>query len=183
MHLAALDLRPGYLVRYEGRMCKVAWWNILRNDRRQFIQLKLKDIQSGRVTEIKESPDTKYELLDNEEVDLTHSYRDGIDEVFFTENGDEVRCPIAAAEDALLWPSETYVGFFVQDQLVSVAPPKTSVLVVTETAPPIRGGGATGQKEAMLSNGVKVKVGLLTDIGDKVRIDTETLEFKERIQS
>jgi len=28
---------------------------------------------------------------------------------------------------------------------------------------------------------VKVKVGMLTETGDKVRIDTETLEFKERI--
>ncbi len=101
MHLAALDLRPGYLVRYEGRMCTVSWWNILRNDRRQFIQLKLKDIQTGRGTEIKDNPDTKYELLDNEELDLTHSYRDGIDEVFFKEDGEEVRCGVAAAEDAL----------------------------------------------------------------------------------
>jgi elongation factor P len=181
MHLAALDLRPGYLVRYDGRMCKVMWWNILRNDRRQFIQMKIKDIQSGRVSELKESPDAKYEVLENEEIELTHSYRDGPDEVFFTENGEEVRCPVAAAEDALLWPSEVYVGFFVQEQLLAVNPPKTSVLKVTETAPATRGGGNTGMKEAMLENGVKVKVNLLTEIGDRVRVDTETLEFKERI--
>ena len=183
MHLPALDLRPGFLVRYDGRMCKVMWWNILRNDRRQFVQLKLKDIQSGRVNELKESPDSKYELLDNEQVDLTHSYRDGPDEVFFTDAGEEVRCPIAAAEDALLWPAEVYIGFYVQDLLVSVSPPKTSILTVTETSPAVRGGGATGQKDAMLENGIKVKVGMLTETGDKVRIDTETHEFKERITS
>ena len=28
---------------------------------------------------------------------------------------------------------------------------------------------------------MKVKVNMLCDVGDKVRIDTETLEFKERI--
>ena len=32
----------------------------------------------------------------------------------------------------------------------------------------------------MLDNGVKVRVGLIVDRGDKVRIDPETLEFKER---
>ena len=161
-------------------MCKVTWWNILRNDRRQFVQMKLKDIQSGRVSELKEHGDTKYDVLENEEVELVHSYRDGPDEVFFTEAGEEVRCPVAAAEDALLWPAEHYTGFYVQGQLVSVNPPKTSVLKITETAPPIKGAG-TGQKEAVLENGVKVKVGMLSEVGDQVRIDTETLEFKERI--
>jgi hypothetical protein len=54
------------------------------------------------------------------------------------------------------------------------------VLTITETSPPIRGAG-TGQKEAVLENGMKVKVNMLCDVGDKVRLDTETLEFKERI--
>lgn len=161
-------------------MCTVVWWNILRNDRRLFVQMKLKDLQTGRVTELKEHGDTKYEVLDNEAVELTHSYRDGLDEVFFNPEGEEVRCSIAAAEDALQWPAETYRGFYVSGKLVSVSPPKTSVLEVKETAPPIRGAG-TGMKEAVLANGMKVKVSLLTDVGDKVRIDTETLEFKERV--
>ena len=65
--------------------------------------------------------------------------------------------------------------------LVTVMPPRFSVLKIKETTPPIRGAG-TGQKEALLENGMKVKVNLLCDTGDKVRIDTETLEFKERIQ-
>ena len=180
MQVPALDLRPGYLVSFEGRMCTVVWWNILRNDRRLFVQMRVKDIESGRVQELKEHGDTKFDVLDKEEKDLTHSYRDGTQEVFFTEDGEEVRCSVTAAEDALLWPAEHYTGFYVSGNLVSVSPPKTSVVVIKQCEPPLRGHG-TGQKEAVLENGVKVKVGLLCDIGDKVRIDTETLEFKERI--
>jgi elongation factor P len=181
MQVAALDLRPGYLVNYQGRMATVMWWNILRNDRRLFVQMKLKDLQSGRVSELKEHGDTKYEVLDKEEVDLSHSYRDAQEEVFYKEDGDEVRCPIAAAEDALKWPSDKYRGFFVSGQLVTVMPPRFSILAITATAPPMKGGG-TGTKEAELENGIKVKVNLLCDVGDKVRIDTETLEFRERVQ-
>ena len=92
MQVAALDLRPGYLVSHEGRMATVIWWNILRNDRRAFVQMRIKDLQSGRITEFKEHTDSKWEVLDKEEQDLTHSYRDGPVEVFFTESGDEVRC-------------------------------------------------------------------------------------------
>lgn len=180
MQVQALDLRPGYLVSYEGRMCSVVWWNILRNDRRLFVQMRIKDIESGRVQELKEHGDTKFEVLDKEEKDLTYSYRDGIQEVFFTEDGDEVRCSVPAAEDALKWPAEHYVGFYVSGNLVSVSPPKTAVVTIKETSPPVR--GQTGQKEAVLENDLKVKVGLLCDVGDKVRIDTETLEFRERVQ-
>lgn len=180
MQVSALELRPGYLVSHEGRMCTVVWWNILRNDRRAFVQMRIKDVQNGRVTELKEHTDSKWEVLDKEDVELTHSYRDGQEEVFYKEDGEEVRCPIAAAEDALHWPAEHYQGFFVNGQLVAVFPPKHSVLTITETSPPIRGAG-TGQKEAVLENGVKVKVNMLCDVGDKVRIDTETMEFKERI--
>ncbi len=180
MQVSALELRPGTLVSYEGRMCTVVWWNILRNDRRAFVQMRIKDLQNGRVTELKEHTDSKWEVLDKEEKDLTHSYRDGPSEVFFTPDGDELRCSIAAAEDALKWPSDLYKGFFVNGQLVAVFPPKHSILTITETSPPIRGAGS-GQKEAVLENGMKVKVNLLCDVGDKVRIDTETGEFKERI--
>ena len=181
MQVQALDLRPGMLVSYEGRMCTVVWWNILRNDRRLFVQMRIKDIQSGRVQELKEHGDSKYEVLDKEEVELTHSYRDGVDEVFFSPTGEEVRCSVAAAEDAIKWQAESYVGLFVSGQLVFVLPPKAVVLTVTETSPPIKGAG-TGLKDAVLENGMKVRVGNLVDVGNKVRIDTETGEFKERVQ-
>lgn len=181
MQLAALDLRPGNLISYEGRMCSVTWWNILRNDRRQFVQLKIKDIQSGRVTELKEHGDTKFELLDKEEVELIHSYRDGIQEVFFTPAGEEVRCSIAAAEDALRWQAEAYTGLFVSGQLVFVNPPRSVVLTVEETSPPVKNAG-TGLKDAILQNGMTVRVNNLVGTGDRVRVDTETGEFKERVQ-
>jgi hypothetical protein len=57
-----------------------------------------------------------------------------------------VRCAIAAAEDALQWPSEAYKGFFVDGQLVAVFPPKHSTLTITDTSPPIRGGGQGRRK-------------------------------------
>ena len=180
MQLAALDLRKGMLVGHEGRMCTVIHWNILRNDRRLFVQMKLKDLETGRVTELKEHGDSKYEVLDNEVAELTHSYRDGTQEVFFKEDGEEVRCPAAACEDALRWEADSYQGFFVNGQLVTIHPPQSVVATVKETAPPMKGAGS-GLKDAVLENGLKVRVGLNVDVGDKVRLDPETLEFKDRV--
>jgi hypothetical protein len=36
-------------------------------------------------------------------------------------------------------------------------------------------------KDALLDNGVKIRVSQLVEIGDRVRLDPETLEFKERV--
>ncbi|MFN3243600.1 MAG: hypothetical protein ACE37K_18995 [Planctomycetota bacterium] len=179
-HQQALDLRPGTLIRYEGDMCVVTWWNILRNDRRLFVQMRIKDVQTGRVQELKEHGDTKFEILDKEEREMSYSYRDGETEVFFTPDGDEFRCSVPAAEDALKWPSDVYTAVFVDAELVSVQPPKYSLLEVTETAPPIKGAGS-GSKDAVLENGMTIKVNQLCDVGDQVKVDTETGEFKERI--
>ena len=180
MQLAALDLRKGLLVMNQGRMCTITFWNILRNDRRQFVQMAFKDLLTGRVSEVKEHGDSKYEVLETSQVDLTHSYSDGPEEVFYDAEGGEYRCGAEAAKDALVWAGETYKGFLVDGRLVTVSLPTSVIATVAETAPPIRGAG-TGTKDAVLDNGIKVKVSQLVQIGDKVRLDSETLEFRERV--
>lgn len=180
MQLAAIDLRKNTLILYEGRMCTVIHWNILRNDRRQFVQMKVKDLLTGRIQEMKEHGDTKYEVLETEKIDLTHSYRDANDEVFYTADGVEYRLAADACADAMLWADSTMKGLLADGKLVAIELPNHVVGTVVETAPPMKGGGS-GTKDAVLSNGVKVRVSLLTAVGDKVRLDADTLEFKERL--
>ena len=182
MQANALDLRKGNLVRYNGNLSEVVFWNILKNDRRQFVQMRLKNLETGRIAELKEHGDTKFEVLDNEVVELSHSYRDGNDEVFYTTEGEEHRCNHEVAKDALLWKCAAYKGFVVEGHLVTVTAPQSVTATVVDTAPPVRGGGGSGLKDAMLDNGIKIRVGLLVDRGDTVRLDPETLELKERIQ-
>jgi len=181
MQITALEIRKGHLVRHQDRICTVVDWSIMRNDRRQYVYLTLKDLMTGRVQELKEHGDSKFEFLENQKVDLSHSYQDGLEEVFYDKDGNEFRCSAEAAKDALLWGSDSYVGLLVNGQLISISPPASVVVEVKETAPPIRGGGSTGLKDAILVNGVKVRVANLVATGERVRIDPTTLEFRERI--
>jgi len=183
MQSSAMDLRKGLLVKHQGRTCTVIHWNILRNDRRTFVQMKLKDLETGRITELKEHGDSKYEVLDSELIELTHSYRDGDDEVFYTPEGGEYRCPHAAVEEQLRWEVEAYKGLLVDGHLVTVSMPSSVVARVADTSPPIKGGGGSGLKDALLENGVKVRIGLIVAAGDRIRLDPETLEYKERVQA
>jgi elongation factor P len=177
--LNALDLRKGHLVDYQGRMCTVSDWSIMRNDRRQYVYVTLKDLRTGRVQELKEHGDTKFDVLENEKIDLTHSYSDGPEEVFYDHEGGEHRCQAEAAQDALRWKCDAYVGFLVNGTLVSVSTPSSVVAVVAETSPSIKGVQG-GLKDAILDNGIKVRVGQMVNVGDRVKIDPVTLEFRDR---
>jgi elongation factor P len=182
VQLNALDIRKGYLVEHQGRMCTISDWSIMRNDRRQYVFVTLKDLMTGRVTELKEHGDTKFEVLDTDNIELSHSYQDGTEEVFYDPDGAEYRCTVEAAKDALMWGSDKYVGFLVNGKLVIVNPPSSVVVKVKECAPPMKGANATW-KDAVLENGIKLKVANLVNPGDRVRVDPVTHEFRERVTS
>ena len=176
----AIDVRKGMLVDIGGKTCSVVHWNIWKSDRRSRIQMRFKEILTGRTSEATAQPDDRYNVLEWETIDLEHSYRDGNFEVFFTKDGEEWRCPAAAVEDVVKWKSDVYRGLLVDGNLVTVDLPQSVVAVVAETEPSIK-GQSSGLKDAVLDNGIKVKVGMMINPGDKVRIDSETLEYKERI--
>ena len=147
----------------------------------RFSRLK-DDLESGRIAELKEHSESKYEVLDSETIELTHSYREGDDEVFYTPEGVEYRCARAAVEEQLKWTVEAYKGLLVDGHLVTVSMPGSVIARVAETSPPMKGAGGSGTKDALLENGVKVRVGLIVATGDRIRLDPETLEYKERVQ-
>ncbi len=180
MQLTSLEIRKGYLVDYQGRMCTVIDWSIMRNDRRQYVFVTLRDLMTGRVTELKEHGDTKFNVLDKDNIELSHSYNDGLEEVFYDKDGAEFRCSAAAAKDALMWECEHYVGLLVNGALVAVSTPQTIIGTIADCPPPMKGANSSW-KDATLSNGVKLKVSNLVNVGDKVKINSETMEFRERV--
>jgi elongation factor P len=77
------------------------------------------------------------------------------------------------------WKADVYRGLLVDGALVTVNLPQSVVATVAETEPPVKGAGS-GLKDAVLDNGIKVRVGAGIAVGDRVRIDSETMEYKER---
>jgi elongation factor P len=175
--LAAIDVRKGMLLQVGDRMCKVVHWNIWKSDRRSRIQMKFKEILTGRTSEVTAQPDDRYDVLEAEIIELEHSYQDGTEEVFYTPTGEEWRVPAAGVEDVLRWNSPVYRGQLVDGRLVAVMLPLTVVATVAECEPWMK-GQSSGMKDAKLDNGVQLKVATNVNPGDKIEIDSETMEFK-----
>ncbi len=64
---------------------------------------------------------------------------------------------------------------------IGIRVPATVVLTIKETIPGVRGDTTTGgNKPAIMTTGLQVNVPLFINEGDKIRVNTETGEYKER---
>ena len=72
---------------------------------------------------------------------------------------------------------------FEGDEPIGVEPPTFVILEVTYTEPGLKGDTATNTlKPATLENGAEVRVPLFTNVGDKVKVDTRTGDYVERVK-
>ena len=82
-----------------------------------------------------------------------------------------------------LLPNSRVMVMHVADKPVSIEVPASIDLVVVDTPPSIKGATATNQyKEATLETGLKVSVPPFVGPGEKIRIDTRTGEYVERVK-
>ena len=82
-----------------------------------------------------------------------------------------------------LLPNSKVAVQYVGGKPVSVDVPASIDLVVTDTPPSLKGATATNQyKEAILETGLKVQVPPFIGPGEKIRIDTRTGEYIERVK-
>ncbi len=70
-----------------------------------------------------------------------------------------------------------------KDRPVQVVLPNTVDLVITDTAPEIKGATATNQyKPAILETGLEISVPPFIKQGEKIRVDTRTCEYVTRVK-
>jgi elongation factor P len=73
--------------------------------------------------------------------------------------------------------------WFESEQPISAEPPKNVELVVTYTEPGVKGDTATNTlKPATVETGAVVNVPLFVNEGDKIRIDTGSGKYVERVK-
>lgn len=75
---------------------------------------------------------------------------------------------------------ELQLGVF-QGQVVSIDPPQTVELTVSETAPALKNATATAQtKEAVLETGLRLQVPAYLESGERIKVDTRECRFISR---
>ena len=151
-----------------------------------FVRTKMKNVITGAIVERTFNPTDKFENAYIERKDMQYSYNDG-DLYYFMDMETFDMLPISAdlLGDAFKFVKEeemckvmSYKG-----KVFGVEAPNFVELTVTETEPGLAGNTATNTlKPATLETGAEIRVPLFIGEGEKIRIDTRTGEYLERVK-
>ena len=76
---------------------------------------------------------------------------------------------------------EGLLALLMDGKVLGIELPQSVVLEVTETAPGIKGATATGRtKPAILTTGLEVQVPEYLEVGDQIKVNTQTGKFMSR---
>ena len=148
------------------------------------IKTKYRNLLTGNVLEKAFKAGDRVDAADFEKRKGQFLYADGDNGVFMDlesyeqyELGDELYGPV---QGYLLDGTEVTLGVF-QGLVISVEPPMTVELLVTETAPAIKNATAQAQtKEAVLETGLRIQVPAYLEADERVKIDTREGRFVSR---
>ena len=183
---SAGDFRKGITVEIDGNVWQIADFQHVKPGKgAAFVRTRLKNVMTGAVLEKTFSPTEKYPLAHIERKEMQYLYNDG--ELYYfmdVENYEQLPLPHSAVEDAINFITENMnvtIAFY-KGSAFSVTAPNFVELVITQTDPGFKGDTATGAtKPAILETGLKINVPLFVDQGEKVRVDTRTGEYMERV--
>ena len=184
--ISAGDFRNGVPFELDGQIFQVVEFQHVKPGKgAAFVRTKLKNIVTGATIEKTFNPTDKMPKAHIERKDMQYLYNDG-DLYYFMDVETYEQLPLGKDKigDALKFVKENEVVKILSHKgnVFGIEPPNFVELEVTETEPGFKGDTATGAtKPATVETGVQIKVPLFVNTGDKIRIDTRTGEYMERV--
>ncbi len=186
--VTAGDFRNGITFDMDGQVLQVIEFQHVKPGKgAAFVRTKLRNVISGAVVERTFNPTDKFPPAFVERKDMEYLYNDG-ELYYFMDLESYEQLPLNADKlgDSFKFVKEnmTVKVLSYKGVVFGVEPPKHVVLEITETEPGFKGDTTTNVlKPATVETGAEVRVPLFIDIGDKIKLDTETGEYLERAKA
>lgn len=183
--MKATDLRPGLACRMDGKLFVITKFeHRTPGNLRAFIQLKLRDVNSGSYIEKRLGSADDVEVVSLDRATMEYLYQDGDDYVFMDTASFEqyhIGADVAGESMQYLRPNSQTIVLVYEGRPIQLELPSAVELTVTETQPGIKGATATNQlKEATLETGLKTRVPPFISQGEVVKVSTEDGSYMSR---
>jgi len=150
-----------------------------------FVRTKIKNIITGQVLERTFNPTEKVEEAKIERKEMQYLYNEGTIYYFMDmESYEQIPLNYDQVQEAMKYVIENMMVTiqFYKGKAFSVLPPMFVELNITDCEPGIQGDTSkAGNKPATLETGLTIQVPLFVNNGDRIRIDTRTGTYMERI--
>lgn len=182
------ELRRGVIFVFEGEPYQVLEYDFLRMQQRKPVaKTKIKNLINGKVLERNFHSNENFEEADIEKQTVKYIYNSR-GEYWFTAKDDPSK-RFALPEETLgekakfIKPNTEVTAIKFNDKVINIDIPIKMDLEVKETQPGIKGDTAQGgTKPAVLESGVTIAVPLFVNVGDVVRVNTESGTYTERAE-
>jgi elongation factor P len=180
------DFRTGFTMRHKNDLWSIMEFQHVKPGKGPaFVRTKLKGVTSGKVVEVTFRAGEKVEEVRLEKRDYQYLYNDGEMYTFMNmETYEQIELPKDTLGDLPRYVKESDICQVLlhEGKPLSVEPPLTVELKVTQTDPGFRGDTAQGgSKPATLETGLVVQVPLFIEEGTVLKIDTRTGKYMGRV--
>jgi elongation factor P len=183
--ISATQLRPGMVIKFNNELYSIfKMEHRTPGNLRGFVQVKMRSLRSGTMTEHRFSSEDRVDRAALEEIEMEYLYDDGEYYYFMnTENYEQMHLTRDLLGDAVeyLVPQLKVNVEFYEGKPMSVELPPTVDLTVVETEPGLKGASVSNvTKAAKLETGLVVQVPPFINEGEKVRVNTAEGTYQER---
>jgi elongation factor P len=183
------DFRNGLCLEFNGKLYTIVQFQHVKPGKgAAFVRTKLKNLETGKVIENTFNAGVKINTVRIERRPYQYLYKEEAGYNFMhQETFEQITLHEEQVEGIDLLKEGQYVEIVVHaenETVLSCELPPFVELEVTYTEPGLRGDTAssTALKQATLETGAIVNVPLFIEIGQRIKVDTRTREYSERVK-
>src|SRR3954471_3457703 len=184
--LQATRMKKGMLIKIGQDLFRVLeLQHVTPGNLRGFVRVKFRNIRSGTLSDQKLRSEDFVERATLDEREMQYMYKDGDSFHFMdTSTYEQLHIDLEVLGDtaSYLVPEATILLESYGTEPVGIELPQTVDLKVNDTVPGIKGATASAQvKPATLETGLVVQVPPFVNVGDVIRVNTETGEYLKKV--
>jgi elongation factor P len=182
------EILPKKIIDIEGEPYMVLASHVFRKQQRKPVnQTTLKHLKTGKVTERSFHQNETIPEADIETKTLVYIYTQKGESWFHnvTNKSERYMIPSDTIEHELLYlkANTEVTALFFNEALISITIPVKMELLVADTPPNVKGNSVQGgNKIATLESGAAVTVPMFINVGDMIRVNTDSNEYVERVE-
>lgn len=182
------DIRNGLCIRHNDKLFQIIEFQHVKPGKGPaFVRTKMRQIESGKVLDNTFSAGHKIDVVRIERREYQYLYQEGDKFIFMNnENYEQVEIPAKMIDKPLFLKEGMIceITFHAEEEMPLVVDlPNTIEAEVTYTEPGIKGDTATNtMKPATIDTGAEIRVPLFIGTGEKIKVDTRTGVYVERVK-
>jgi elongation factor P len=183
----ASEVKSGNILRFNSDLVQVEeFLHRTPGNLRAFYQAKMRNVKTGKLVEYRFRTDEEVIICRVETSDYQYLYEDG-DFLVVMDNTsfEQFNIPRVLFGDSVKFLKEgmDVIIAFESDEPIMAQMPSHVELEITYTEPAVKGDTSTSAlKYATVETGVEIKVPMFINQGDKIKVDTRTGDYIERVK-